>query len=391
MKRELSTFFSFRRGSSSLTMILLLALAGIAGDRTPIRTLRGLSRPNETETALPLGYYEALINTSSHVAATPTTGPPAGWLPFGGEETGIVQELPSYLRWTMKPNLDIRWNGAEFRTNRLGFRTPEVSNEKPARTFRILVFGSSNSMGYGVSNHEIYTSLLEGWLRSWVGPSYRVEVVNLSVAGDSPSRRLCRLQQEAQRFHPDWLISDASSFDSWLEDSHIQGVVDRRLPVPFPFVEKAIRRTGVTPGESLESFRAKFQGESERMFDAVYAGWSAESNRLGVPMTVVILPRADSKGKSPRVVQLIHSLAARHGLDCLDIANAFDALEVDEFRISAWDKHPNARGHRVIFEAIRGALLSRGQLPGFPPRPTRPNEPGRSSNFDRPAHAARSS
>ncbi len=126
----------------------------------------------------------------------------AGWLPFGSEETGIVQELPTYLRWNMKPNLDIGWNGTVFRTNHLGFRTPEVSTEKPARTYRILVFGSSNSMGYGVSNHEIYTNLLEEWLRGWVGPSYFVEVVNLSVAGDSPSRRLYRMQQEASASIP---------------------------------------------------------------------------------------------------------------------------------------------------------------------------------------------
>ena len=276
MRRELSTFFSIRRGSSSLVMILLLALAGFAGDRTLISPLRGLAKPNETENVLPLGYYEALIHTSGQGADATVPGPPPGWLPFGGEETGIVQELPSYLRWNMKPNLDIRWNGSVFRTNHLGFRTPEVSTEKPAGTFRIVVFGSSNSMGYGVSNHEIYTYLLEGWLGSWVGPSYRVEVVNLSVAGDSPSRRLYRTQQEAQRFHPDWLICDASFFDSWLEDTHIQGVVDRRLPVPFPFVEDAIRRTRC-------QHRARRRNRSERSFEASPSGCGTRCMPAGAP------------------------------------------------------------------------------------------------------------
>ena len=154
----------------------------------------------------------------------------------------------------------------------------------------------------------------------------------------------------------------------WLEDSHIQGVVDRHLPIPYPFVEEAIRRTGVVPGETEESFREKFRGESERMFDAVCSGWSAEARRIGVPLTVVMLPRADSKSKSPRILQSVRSIAGRHGLDFLDITDAFDDLEVQEFRISAWDKHPNARGHRAIFEAIRDALLSRGRLPGFPSR-----------------------
>ena len=32
-------------------------------------------------------------------------------------------------------------------------------------------------------------------------------------------------------------------------------------------------------------------------------------------------------------------------------------MEVDEFRISDWDKHPNARGHQVMFEALRDAIL----------------------------------
>jgi hypothetical protein len=374
MRRKLSTFFPIRRGSSSFAMIVLLALAGLAGDRTLMFSLRGLSRPNETENALPLGYYETLLQTSGRRNPN-SPRPPVGWLPFGGEATGIVEELTTYLRWNMKPDLDLRWNGTMFRTNGLGFRTPDVSTEKPAGTYRIVVFGSSNSMGYGVSNHEMYTYLLEAWLRSRLAPSQRVEVVNLSVAGDSPSRRLYRLQQEAQRFQPDWLICDASFFDSWLEDTHIQGVVDRRLPVPYPFVEEAIRRTGVTPGETQESFRAKFQGESERMFDPVYAGWSAESKRLGVPLTVLILPRADSKGKSPRVLELIRSLADRHGLDYLDLTTAFDPLEVDEFRISAWDKHPNARGHRAIFEAMRDALVSRGRLPGFPGSPDDQGDP----------------
>jgi GDSL-like Lipase/Acylhydrolase family len=358
-------------------MILLLALAGLAGDRTLVEALRGSSRPSEAENTLPIGYYEALIDARGRGAAASVVGPPPGWLPFGGDETGIVQELSSYLRWNMKPNLDLRWNGTTFQTNRLGFRTPEVAIEKPAGTYRIVVFGSSNTMGYGVSNDEVYTYLLEAWLRDWVGPSHRVEVVNLSVAGDSPSRRLYRLQQEAGRFHPDWLICDASCFDPWLEDTHIQAVLERHLPIPFTFVEEAIRRTSVTPAETQDSFRAKFRGESERMLDPIYAGWSKEARRLGVPLTVVILPRADSKGKSPRVLQLIGSIAKRHGLDTLDISGSFDDLDVDDFRISAWDKHPNAFGHRVMFEAIRDVLRSRGRLPGFPPQSATADSPPR--------------
>ena len=109
----------------------------------------------------------------------------------------------------------------------------------------------------------MYTRHLEQWLNAWTGPSRRVEVVNLAVAGDSPTRRLERMKKEAGRWNADWLLCDASALDSWLEDNHIHSVLQRGLPIPFPFVKKAIRRSGVTAADSIEVFRDKFRGESE--------------------------------------------------------------------------------------------------------------------------------
>jgi hypothetical protein len=142
-------------------------------------------------------------------------------------------------------------------------------------------------------------------------------------------------------------------------------VLQRNIAIPFPFVQNAVSHSGVTGADSFESFREKFRGESEGLFENVYASWSAEAARLQIPLTVVVLPRADSKGKSPRVYQMIRSLSSQNGLDFLDLSNALDHLDVEDFRISDWDKHPNALGHRVIFEALRDVILKRGQIPGL--------------------------
>jgi GDSL-like Lipase/Acylhydrolase family len=281
----------------------------------------------------------------------------------------------------MKPNLNIRWNGTVFQTNSLGFRTPEVRLEKPERTYRILVFGSSNSMGYGVNNDDMYTRHLERCLNAWMGPARRVEVVNLAVAGDSPTRRLARMKKEAGRWGADWLLCDASALDSWLEDNHIQSVLLRGIPIPFPFVQDAIRRSGVTGADSIEVFRDKFRGESEGLIGSVFAGWKAEAAQAEIPLTVLILPRGDSKAKSNRVFQLIRSLCVQNGLDFIDMSSVFDHMEVDEFRISDWDKHPNALGHRVMFEALRDAILRRGQLPELSPSPSVPDDGRKGGHF----------
>jgi hypothetical protein len=285
---------------------------------------------------------------------------------FGSEEAGIVIETANYLRWNMRPNLDTVWNGATFRTNSHGFRTPEIALNKPPSTYRIVVFGSSNTMGYGVNDEEIYTRHLERWLNQCVAPPRRIEVVNLAISGDSPSRRLVRLEQESQRFQPDWLLCDASPFDWMLEATHVHAAVQRNLVIPFAFVREAIDRAKVCASDSPQAFEKNFQDEAERMYDDVYAAWSAVALRLKRPLTVLILPRADGLAKAHRAVDLIKSIANRHGLDYLDLTDAFDEGhdKGEKMCISDWDKHPNARGHYAIFEELRDAILIRGGMPG---------------------------
>ena len=63
-------------------------------------------------------------------------------------------------------------------------------------------FGSSNTMGHGVDDWAVYPPLLEEWLNERAGSRLRVEVVNLAVAGESPSRRLERIRVEARGISP---------------------------------------------------------------------------------------------------------------------------------------------------------------------------------------------
>jgi hypothetical protein len=94
------------------------------------------------------------------------------------------------------------------------------------------------------------------------------------------------------------------------------------------------------------------------MHDQTIAGWASEANRLGVPLTAVILPRADSKTESPGLFRLFRETADRHGLRSCDLSDAFDRYHLDDYRIGPWDHHPNAFGHRLIFARLRDALMA---------------------------------
>ncbi len=153
------------------------------------------------------GYYETLLDqaaTNSAQSATaiqPEDTPPPGWSTFA--DSGAVERDPGYLRWRLRPNLDLVWNATRIRTNHLGARSPEIAIPKPANTFRIVVLGSSNTMGHGVNDEDIYVRRLERWLDSlkWAD-GLRVEVVNLAVSSDAPSQPCSGSRKTSPRSSP---------------------------------------------------------------------------------------------------------------------------------------------------------------------------------------------
>jgi hypothetical protein len=322
-----------------------------------IRALRGTARLDaEIEMARADGYYEELIRASNGRRQQGPLATPPGRKTFS--DSGLVVEVADYRRRALRPGLDARWNGTTFRTDGLGHRGPEISRGKPPGTFRIVVLGSSNTMGHGVEDEECYARLLECWLGRRTGTWRRVEVVNLAVSGDSPTQRLLRLRLEGPGLEPDWIVADATALDLSLEEQHLRWVVDKGIEAPFAFVREALTRSGLAPGDSPDEAHRKLLAHLEPLLDGAIEGWAAEAARLGAPVTVAILPRADSKGASPGLFRLLADLADRHGLRPCDLSAAFDRLAIDDYRISDWDLHPNALGHRLIFARLRDDLLA---------------------------------
>ncbi len=364
-----------RDRSSILACVALLAAPWILPDSDLVRSALGRPRlGGELRHMATRGYYEELIdaNRSPASRAPAPDRPPPGWVPFGAAD--LVEPIPSYLRWRLKPGLDVTWNGESFRTNARGYRTPEVAIPKPEGVYRIVLLGSSNTMGHGVADDAAYPRLLERWLNQVAPEGRRVEVVNLSISGDSPSRRLIRMREEAEAYEPDWVLCDATVLDPALEEAHLETVVRGEPPVPIPleYVREALDRAKISPGDSADAFRSKIQGRAQALLEGAYAGWGEFARRTGLPLAIVLIPRADVQADNPEIFKLIRTSIRRERLDLIDAAGAFAALSAEEFRVSPWDKHPSVRGHQAIFESLRDALSRRGSLPGLPLAPPTP-------------------
>jgi len=346
----------------------------IPGDRW-VKIMRGEKGIDaEIRHAQTHGYYESILSEPNRVQGAKTGAlakaekeplAPAGWTPFA--ESGIVKPVNDYLRWRMKPNLNIVWNGARFSTNRLGYRTPDVAIPKPPGVYRIVVIGSSNTMGHGVADDEIFVRKLETWLNcDDVGQGRRVEVVNMAVSSDAPSQNLLRLELDVPALEPDWILNDITVLDYSLEELHLHTTVRNNWDIPFGYVRSILREAGVSSSDSLTEFSVKLQGSTEALLDGAYQGWAAEAAKLGCPMTMIHLPRTDAKIDNRNLKRMAERLAARYSLPVIDLTNAYRGHELSEYRLSPWDKHPSVLGHQLIFEALRNALISQGGGPGYP-------------------------
>lgn len=342
-------------GRTWLWSLVLLALP-IAWPQSKLSTILKGDRPLEAELASARsdGYYERLMK-GRESRDLPDAAPP-GWRPFA--DSGIVQVASDYQRWRLRPRLNVVWNGTMFRTNSLGIRGEEVVRKKPAGSFRVVVLGSSNTLGHGVHDVDVYTRQLELRLRASAVADRPIEVINLAVSGDSPTQKLLRLREEVRELDPDWILCDVTALDFSLEERHLRWVLERGVKIPFDFVRRAIAASGVSRKDSPAEFHSKFSGLAEAVMQRTFENWSAESRRLGAPFTVVMLPRADSKTDSPQLFALYRELAERHELDILDLTDIFDEMDLDDYRIGAWDPHPNPRGHHLIAEKLAYALLS---------------------------------
>jgi hypothetical protein len=339
-----------------LACVALLVLPMAIPDKSWVATLRGVVPiESELELARADGYYEELNRSSTDHRNPRLARPPEGRKSF--TESGLLDEVPDYRRRVLRPNLDTRWNDKTFRTNSLGHRGPEISRSKPPGTFRVVLLGSSNSMGHGVEDDETYARRLEAWLNQRVGQGRRVEIVNLAVSGDSPTQQWRRLQVEVPSLDPDWILSDITALDLSLEEQHLRWVLAHQPEIPFDVVREALKDSQVKFNDSSDEFHKKISNFLKPMLDRTIEGWAAEARKLGVPLTVVILPRADSKIESPGLFQLFRDLSNRHGLPYEDLSDAFDRYDLDEYRVAPWDHHPNALGHRLIYERLRDLLI----------------------------------
>lgn len=329
------------------------------------------------------GYYEGLISGGSGPEgargefALRLLGKPTEWTRF--HDAGVACPLlDDFLQFELLADQDVLLFGQPFTTNAFAMRDRPYSEEKPPDTFRIALLGSSMDMGWGVGTDETYENRLEDWLNAHAarrGLSRRFEVLNFAVAAYGPVQRLELFRRKVASFQPDLVLYSATMLDIRLLEIHLCGLLQNRIDLQYDFLRRAVADARITAadvrldadGEFLnkESIKAKLKPYYWPIIESSLAFLAGDCHEQGVPLLCVIIPRV-GKADAPeaRLDALSHyrSIGLRHGLRLIDLSSTFDGRDPAKIEIAAWDDHPNALGHKLLFRALAHALVDDPQL-----------------------------
>ena len=331
-------------------------------------------------TVLSLGVAELLLRVHYSLTrpanlrdlADARPGPAPGSTVSLGE---MIQPSPDpKIIYSLRPDLDVVFQGVPVQTNARGWRGRDYAFEKPEGTVRILAIGDSVMFGWGVGERQRYTQRLESLL-SRRFPEVRWEVVTLAAPGYSLAMELQVLQEEGLRYEPDLILYGYVANDSCLpsfvsEEFDIYGAESllwQRIRGEARSTPRLVDRVSAVQGELRQTDFVTRLCTPESV-DPAYAGLVGEQNfqvaleklanlgaQHGIPVVLVAHPLRDEFAwpSIPAGIEVVYGTGVPGSLGSMNLP--------PQLRLGTRDHHPNVRGHNLIARNIL-AGLSRNNL-----------------------------
>ncbi len=339
---------------------------------------RDLNRVDRRSTAG--GYYEGLIGGAGKEGRG---APSALEIALIGKPIDRNRDLvkritrdlkDDFLQFEARADFDEVFFGERFTTNSRGMRDREYPVAKPDGVYRIALLGSSIDMGWGVATPDTYENRLEAWLNAEAarrGTTRRFEVLNFSMAAYGPAQRFEAFHRKALAFAPDLVLTTATMIDPRFLEIHLGGLIKNRVDLKHDFFRRAAAEAGIDPDRERQvgwaeldrrgGFKARAKDHYWIFADATLGALAVDCRSRDLALAVLLIPRAcrdDADDARALAVARQVGIAARHAVPVLDLSATFDARDPSTIEIAPGDDHPNALGHRLLFEGLSRALLA---------------------------------
>jgi hypothetical protein len=374
-------FYHHPAAQTTLTLVGLLVLAqpatsarlplGLAGVAESLK----LTTLNTRDAALlHKGYYEKLDNVnrlSTQLWDVYGNRPPE-WRE-GLAATKAYRKRNDFLLGELEPSTSLEYHGARLSINRWGMRDRDYEREKTRGVRRIALLGPSLTMGSGVDDSATFDAFLEERLnREPPGASSKYEVLNFGVLAYSLLQQVAMLEDRVFAFQPDLVVITGHSNLGPGVTEHLMQVISREVAIPFDTLRAMVADAGV--GERWQGIPVPFDGVRSLMRTVGMSArlpWREAERRLrlkqhdivvwaltrivaecrrhnAVPVFLALNVVNDAGEQNPALVRA----AEDAGFVVLDLFDVYANHDRDSLRVADWDRHPNARGTRIIADRL---------------------------------------
>jgi D-alanyl-lipoteichoic acid acyltransferase DltB (MBOAT superfamily) len=320
-----------------------------------LHRLRSASQLSQRdERLLERGYYEDLTDV---VRFNPQLAELYAEMPPEWNASPQIERAPGdYPPYRLHPSVAVTFRGVPITTNRWGMRDRDYARAKPPGTLRIAILGDSHTFGSGVEDDETFENLVEDRLNREAPDDRRVEILNFSVGGYGPLSRLAVLESRALGFDPDVVIYAGIDDSIWL-GNELASAVEDDLALPFPRAVQAIRESGIEGRLPRIVAERRLAPQVPALLDAVYAEFVARARAQGIEPIAVFLPEPEPGAAANQRIPEQMERAASAGFTVLDVSDAYaDEPDLEALWVARWDRHPNARGHALLADAVHREL-----------------------------------
>ncbi len=253
-------------------------------------------------------------------------------------------------------------------TNNEGFRDDDFVRERLPGSRRVAMFGDSFTLGEGVRRGDIFPDRVERLLSA---AGRQAEVLNFGVNGYDAVYTLALMEQMVPAFRPDLVVFNFFLNDVSIEAFHALGMdldaAERRwsawLHSPSRGVSFVARRlmSRYRDRRTMAAYRALYgPGEAWDVLRLVLLRMRNLAAANGASFTVALLPDFSGWSGGRYRLRWLHDqlggFLASAGVGVVDLADAFDGLDISTLQVHPCDPHPNELAHRVIADRLAAAL-----------------------------------